>query len=282
MPPRVRDSGARLRMIARNRTRKRIRRYPTALRQRPLVRRDAVCPAAAATVAACCITSSPSRSSPTPRPIRSTRSREALNALAATLPEVRSLAVGKRSRPARGQRELRDRRAVRRRRRVQGLRRSPRAHPRDQGADRPEHHRAPPGAVHGLTRRSSEPSGAPRSAASACSRKSPCSTTPVTALTACGERGADRRPRGARSRGCRWPSSVTNGRAVAGGAQHGVVEQVEQPQRACPASRSARPRPAAASARRGGRRACAPRRRSRSARPTRSRASRAAARRRRP
>ena len=109
---------------------------------------------------------------------------EAVHALGATLPEVRSVAIGRDLGAARGQRELCDRGPVRRCRRLQGLRRPPRARPHHHGADRPVHRVAQPRAVHGLTSRSSEPSGAPISAMSACVRKSPCSTTPVTDLTA--------------------------------------------------------------------------------------------------
>ena len=161
------------------------------------------------------------------------------------------MAVGRRSRTARGQRELRGRRctfddvdAFER------LRRSPRARAHHQGADRPAHRLAQPGAVHGLTSRSSEPSGAPSSAASRVLEEEAVLDHARHGLDGRGERGQVG-PGRERAVQDVVPLVGDEGRAVGLAAPARRRRAGAAGGRACPPSRSARPRPAGASARPG-------------------------------
>ena len=183
-------TGARSRRIARKPHAQADSAPPAGLATGSLVRHDAAARAAAATVAACCIMSSPFSSSSDAPADQVERICEAIDALAATLPEVRS--GGRRASISACARATRASRSPLQFDDVDGFK---------VYADHPEHVRiikemiAPhidsrqPGAVHGLTSRSSEPSGAPRSAALGVLEEEPVLDDAGHGLDGGGERG---------------------------------------------------------------------------------------------
>ena len=270
----------RVRFLA-NRTSKPIRRRREDRFRPSLVRRDA--PARQRLLRSPHAASCRHLRSQARRPGRSGRADRhgARRARARRLPEVRSLAVGSDLGLREGNASFAVAATFDDVDGVPGVRRSSRARARHQGADRPAHRRSAPRAVHGLTSRSSEPSGAPSSDDVGVLEEEAVLDHARDRLDGGGELaqiglGPDRAVQDV------MPLVGHEGRAVVRTAALARRRAARAAAGACPPSRSARPRPAAASPRPGARRACAPRPRSRSAAHRRSRASRAAAHRRRP